>query len=163
MIKILAMIISIPASLIIFIALTICLYFMKYITMQNLILAGISLIASSIIIMMFRIIFPAKRPNKKTLEHEFLNKFGKKHKLIFLKWYKDLEGRKFASAHVSRIVILATIFYFMNELEYSVILLVFALIVGISRVLVKKHTTLDIFTGAAIGIITTYFVNLLFF
>ena len=163
MIKILALIISIPASLIVFVAATIGLYLLNYISLTNLTLIGISLIASSIIIMLFRIIFPTKRPNKKTLEHAFIHKFGKKHKSIFFKWYENLEGRKFASAHVSRVVILATIFYFMNRIDFALILLIYAVLVGLSRVHTKKHTTTDIFTGAAIGIITTYFVNLLFF
>lgn len=69
----------------------------------------------------------------------------------------DCKGKfGFASGHAANSFGLATFFVFWLSTPWSKVLFVWAMLVAYSRVYLGVHYPLDIFTGAAIGIIAGY-------
>jgi membrane-associated phospholipid phosphatase len=99
----------------------------------------ISLLLAGII----RIVYFKERPNKA------------RHDTLFLRIYNS----SFPSVHAMRAFILA---FFFSQHYFSWILLIvtvsLAILVGYSRIFLKKHDFIDVIVGSILGIILAFFL-----
>ena len=126
-----------------------------------------SFLVSSILIMLLRLVFMGERENLESFEGKFSH-LGRGYLRRIKEFYLNLDRRKFASAHVARVVLIFSAYYlFFGELgffKYDVLFLgiIFSLIVGFSRVYLKRHTFIDIIFGFIVGGASAYLVNYFF-
>ncbi len=113
-------------------------------------------IISSIIIFVLRIFFRGERKHVKSFERKLLKKgLSKSKAAAFL---ARIEARSFASSHVARISGFGTVLFFNGfATEFLMLVFVFALLVGLARVKLRRHNALDVFTGFIVGVVSGYF------
>ncbi len=108
----------------------------------------IALIITYIIISFIRILYFKERPKKK----EYNNIIEK------------IDASSFPSMHSTRIIILTlTLTKIYNNIIITMMLILIASLVGISRIILKKHYTIDVIAGYILGILIYYTIFLLSF
>ncbi len=118
----------------------------------------VGVIVLTILIFLLRIVFKKERPNIHGMKKSFFQRLSKTKLKMITSYLEDIEKRSFASAHVARVVVFGVVLYFNNfSLDYVIGLGVFAIIMAISRLYVKRHVFIDVITGSIIGGISGYF------
>lgn len=151
MLKILAHIVSLLGSFIVFLLAS---YFL--LNQINFFRAVLGLIVLIFLIVILRTIFTKERPDAHTIKKRFHHLSHAKLSLITRK-LDALNKRKFASGHVARVLLFGLIYYsVVPELYFLIGVVVLALIVGAARVYLKRHTKLDVFTGLVVGVVSFF-------
>jgi len=118
----------------------------------------VGIITTTIIIFLLRLIFRRERPNVDSMKKSFFSHLSRSKLNILTKYVEDVEKRSFASSHVARIIVFGVVLYLNNfEFNYIMYLGIFAVVMAIARVYVKRHVFIDIITGTIIGAISGYF------
>jgi len=155
--NLLARIVSVVSSLIVFVATVLLLYYFNIITLKTTIFIAEAFLLSSIVIFLLRLVFKKERHQKRSIEQSIMKKFGKTKAKRFSAFFAKIEARKFASAHVARIALLGYVAYYVTtRLDVAVFFLVLALIVGLARVQLKRHDFSDVLFGFVIGALSAY-------
>jgi membrane-associated phospholipid phosphatase len=78
-------------------------------------------------------------------------------------WVERMDASSFPSLHSARIIFLMLVFMFkFQHLYTSLLFILLALVVMISRVYLKKHDWIDISSGAFLGLFTYWIITLIF-
>lgn len=149
----------------VFIILCGVLYYFEIFFLNDALTALVALVVSTIIIFVLRIFVPKEKQDRHRFEKTFIERFGKKHKSKALEFFETLEKRHFVSGHVCRASILGFILItkFLFRTDYLLIIAGYIVVMAISRLILKKHTLLDVLLGAVLGVVSVYFVDLLLF
>ena len=161
MIKILSFIVSLLGSTIVYLLAS---YFL--LDQINFFRAILGLIVLIILIVILRTIFTKERPDAHLIRKRFSHLSHAKLSFITHK-LEELNKRKFASGHVARVLLFGLIYYSMvPEFYYLIGIILVSIIVGFSRVILKKHTKVDILFGLIVGVVSFFlseYISLLIF
>ena len=107
----------------------------------------IALIVSYLIIVPIRLLYYKDRP----IQQQYNN------------WFEKIESSSFPSMHATRIIFIALFFinYYKN-IFVTILFVILTLIIGSSRIYLKKHFLSDVIVGYFIGIIIFIGVEILF-
>ena len=93
-----------------------------------------------------KLVFYKKRPNKQK----------------FTNFLEKMDSGSFPSIHSARVVLIAfCIFYLFSSKIVFALLALGVILVGLSRVFLKKHYTIDVIAGYIIGFLTGYILKIL--
>jgi len=122
----------------------------------------IAFLISSTVIWLLRLVFTGKRPDVHSFEGAIASKYGRGVARKFIEHYKEIESRSFASSHVARVISFGYILYIADsDVNTAIMFLGLALLVGYSRLYLKRHKMFDLIIGAIIGAAAGYLaVNL---
>jgi len=85
------------------------------------------------------------------------------NKQDYKNWIERLDAASFPSLHAARVMFLALVFMFkFQHLYTSLLFILIALLVMLSRAYLNKHDWIDIFSGAFLGLITYWLITLMF-
>jgi membrane-associated phospholipid phosphatase len=78
-------------------------------------------------------------------------------------WLERIDASSFPSLHAARAIFLALVFIFKFQHLYTSLLFIFiAILVILSRAILKKHDWLDLSAGAFLGLLTYWIITLIF-
>jgi len=161
MIKIFAFLVSLLGSITMYLLAS---YF--FLDQINFFRAIVGLIVLILLIVILRTIFTKERPDAHTIRKKFGHLSHAKLNFILHK-LDDINKRKFGSGHVARVLLFGLIYYsIIPKLYYLIGIIILAIIVGFSRVILKKHTKVDIVFGLIVGVVSFFlseYISLLIF
>lgn len=157
MIKLIMAPVSMTAALPTVIIAIILAYLFEFIDITIGIKLIIALAIIFVIISFFRLFVKKERKNKKSIQHTLTRRISKKQKTKLKETLQKLNDRSFISGHVARAAAIGFSYYLLtNEYLWTIILLLWALVVGLARVRLEKHDLSDVTLGFALGLIAAY-------